>query len=200
MIVTCEACDTRFQLDDERIPPEGVRVRCSCCSHGFFVAAATGDACSSPDADPSEREDDLGMALSDQFDRAVEEDRAEVLAREISPPPTEPSEATPEPALSESASPVVPSPAMEGSDPVEAEVSSSRPIGSTAAPRAISPIPRAQASDSKEVQVPADPRFASRRVPRPPRLGRTATAVGWTVTLGLCALGLLWEIRATMGG
>ena len=200
MIVTCEACDTRFQLDDERIPSEGVRVRCSCCRHGFFVSAVARDECGPPEVDPSEREDESGMALSDHFDRAVEEDRAEVLAREIPSPPTEPSEATPDPPLVESASPVVPTLATEGSDPVEAEVSSRRPIESTAAPRSISPILRAQASDSKESQVPADPRFSSRRVPRPPRLGPTATAVGWTLTLGLCALGLLWEIRATMGG
>ncbi|MED5263035.1 MAG: zinc-ribbon domain-containing protein [Myxococcota bacterium] len=200
MIVTCEACDTRFQLDDERIPSEGVRVRCSCCRHGFFVSAVAGDACGPPEVDPSERQDELGMALSDQFDRAVEEDRAEVLAREIPSLPTEPSEATPDPSPLESASPVVPTPATEGSDPVEAEASSRLPVESTAAPRPVSPIPRAQASDSKESKVPPVPRSLPRRVPRPPRLGRTATAVGWTLTLGLCALALLWEIRATMGG
>ncbi len=37
MIVTCEGCSTRFQLDDERVPHGGIRVRCSCCKHAFFV-------------------------------------------------------------------------------------------------------------------------------------------------------------------
>ncbi len=200
MIVTCEACDTRFQLDDERIPSEGVRVRCSCCHHGFFVSAVGGDEAALPQVDPSEREDELGMALSDQFDRAVEEDRAEVLSREISLPPAEPSEATPDPTSLVSASPVVSTPATEGRDPVEAEESSTGSVESMTAPRSIAPIPCAQASDSKESQDPVAPRSLPPRVPRPPRLGRTATAVGWTLTLGLCALGLLWEIRATVGG
>jgi predicted Zn finger-like uncharacterized protein len=37
LIVTCEGCSTRFQLDDERVPHGGIRVRCSCCKHAFFV-------------------------------------------------------------------------------------------------------------------------------------------------------------------
>lgn len=37
MIITCEKCDTRFQLDDARIPDDGVKVRCSRCKHAFFV-------------------------------------------------------------------------------------------------------------------------------------------------------------------
>lgn len=38
MIVTCERCTTQFQLDDSRIPPGGVRVRCSRCRHAFEIA------------------------------------------------------------------------------------------------------------------------------------------------------------------
>ena len=37
MIVTCERCATQFQLDDRRVPKEGVRVRCSRCKHAFEV-------------------------------------------------------------------------------------------------------------------------------------------------------------------
>ena len=37
MIITCEECATRFQLDDTRVPEKGVRVRCSRCQHAFFV-------------------------------------------------------------------------------------------------------------------------------------------------------------------
>lgn len=37
MIVTCERCATQFQLDDARVPDEGVRVRCSRCKYAFQV-------------------------------------------------------------------------------------------------------------------------------------------------------------------
>ena len=42
MVITCEQCDTRFRLDDTRVPDGGVRVRCSRCKHAFFVKPATG--------------------------------------------------------------------------------------------------------------------------------------------------------------
>lgn len=38
MVVSCQKCRTRFQLDEARIPEKGVRVRCSKCKHAFFVA------------------------------------------------------------------------------------------------------------------------------------------------------------------
>lgn len=37
MIVRCERCETRFKLDESRIPARGARVRCSRCKHAFFV-------------------------------------------------------------------------------------------------------------------------------------------------------------------
>jgi len=37
VIVACERCATQFQLDDERVPEDGVRVRCSRCKHAFFI-------------------------------------------------------------------------------------------------------------------------------------------------------------------
>lgn len=37
MIVACERCQTRFQLDDARVPANGIRVRCSRCKHAFVV-------------------------------------------------------------------------------------------------------------------------------------------------------------------
>ena len=43
MIVICEHCETRFKLDEGRIPPEGTRVRCSRCKHAFFLPAPGGD-------------------------------------------------------------------------------------------------------------------------------------------------------------
>jgi len=37
MIVVCEGCQKRFQLDDARIPAQGARVRCKHCHHRFRV-------------------------------------------------------------------------------------------------------------------------------------------------------------------
>lgn len=37
MILTCERCETRFRLDESRLPAGGARVRCSRCKHAFFV-------------------------------------------------------------------------------------------------------------------------------------------------------------------
>jgi predicted Zn finger-like uncharacterized protein len=37
VIVTCEQCGTQFQLDDAKVPEDGIRVRCSRCKHAFFV-------------------------------------------------------------------------------------------------------------------------------------------------------------------
>jgi predicted Zn finger-like uncharacterized protein len=37
MTITCENCQTRFVLDEARIPPQGARVRCSRCQHRFQV-------------------------------------------------------------------------------------------------------------------------------------------------------------------
>jgi predicted Zn finger-like uncharacterized protein len=37
VIVRCERCETRFKLDESRLPARGARVRCSRCKHAFFV-------------------------------------------------------------------------------------------------------------------------------------------------------------------
>jgi len=200
VIVTCEACDTRFQLDDERIPSEGVRVRCSCCRHGFFVSPAAGDESWTGAVDAPEKEGETGRALSDHFDRAVEEDRAEVLARETPSPLAEHSDVGADPLGFNSASSVPTAAAPESSDPVEAEGPLDLPVERPPPSRPISPISRGRASDAKDSAGPPVAHSSLWRVPRPPRLGSAATVVGWTLTLGLCALGLLWEIRATVGG
>ncbi len=38
MIVQCPKCPTRYNLDDERISPEGSKVRCTRCGHVFQVS------------------------------------------------------------------------------------------------------------------------------------------------------------------
>lgn len=37
LILTCEKCETRFRLDESRLPAKGARVRCSRCKHAFLV-------------------------------------------------------------------------------------------------------------------------------------------------------------------
>lgn len=37
MIVTCASCLTKYNLDDSRVKPKGVKVRCSRCKHVFLV-------------------------------------------------------------------------------------------------------------------------------------------------------------------
>ncbi|MBW2294621.1 MAG: zinc-ribbon domain-containing protein [Deltaproteobacteria bacterium] len=37
MVVECNKCSTRFQLDSSKIPDSGIRVRCSRCKHAFFL-------------------------------------------------------------------------------------------------------------------------------------------------------------------
>jgi predicted Zn finger-like uncharacterized protein len=39
VVIVCEQCQTRFRLDDERIPRQGANVRCSKCKASFFVQA-----------------------------------------------------------------------------------------------------------------------------------------------------------------
>lgn len=43
MIVTCQNCDTSFQLDESRVPAQGIRVRCSRCKEAFFLARPSAD-------------------------------------------------------------------------------------------------------------------------------------------------------------
>ncbi len=82
MIITCEKCDTRFNLDDSRIPADGVKVRCSRCKHAFFVQL--GEA---PGASDAEAASDLahdavaGQAAADGQTQNLEEtdDRTQML-------------------------------------------------------------------------------------------------------------------------
>lgn len=39
MIVNCERCEARFELDDARVAGAGLRVRCSHCKHAFWLDA-----------------------------------------------------------------------------------------------------------------------------------------------------------------
>ncbi|MEW6616358.1 MAG: DUF3426 domain-containing protein [Thermodesulfobacteriota bacterium] len=41
MIVQCERCQTKFKLDDERVPEGGAKARCSKCQHTFAIVKPT---------------------------------------------------------------------------------------------------------------------------------------------------------------
>jgi predicted Zn finger-like uncharacterized protein len=57
LIIQCESCDTRFRLDESRIPAQGARVRCSRCKTAFFVA--------NPEASPQEALDEVVAEATD---------------------------------------------------------------------------------------------------------------------------------------
>jgi len=76
VIVTCERCETEFQLDDARVPQGGVRVRCSRCKHAFFVISP---AAASPQ---QAAEQAASMALSGDPVPDVTDDLPEASARD----------------------------------------------------------------------------------------------------------------------
>jgi predicted Zn finger-like uncharacterized protein len=41
MIITCPACATRYDVDDDRFQPDGRSVRCAECAESWFVPAPT---------------------------------------------------------------------------------------------------------------------------------------------------------------
>ncbi|HEY7724889.1 MAG TPA: zinc-ribbon domain-containing protein, partial [Anaeromyxobacteraceae bacterium] len=48
MIVTCSSCQTRFRIGDDRIGPQGARVRCSRCKAVFVVRRVEPDTAPAP--------------------------------------------------------------------------------------------------------------------------------------------------------
>lgn len=57
MILTCPACDTRYQADEAKFPPEGRKVRCAKCGHvwhqqGPATAAEPDVAAIAPEPEP----------------------------------------------------------------------------------------------------------------------------------------------------
>ncbi len=94
MIITCEQCETRFQLDDERVPAKGAKVRCSRCRHAFYVkpTARRGDPVEDAvdqalsrdaEAPPSGSTEPLNPAA------ALQPDGLDALANTANPEPTD---------------------------------------------------------------------------------------------------------------
>ncbi len=61
MKITCESCSAQYDLDDNRIPPSGLTMKCPACLHSFTVRK---DAAPPPAPSPSIDTSD-GIALSD---------------------------------------------------------------------------------------------------------------------------------------
>lgn len=78
MIVQCQACQTRFRLADEKVKPEGTKVRCSKCKEIFTVTP--------PEPEPVEESVDFGSFNME----AVEEETSEKAEPEEAQAPTEP--------------------------------------------------------------------------------------------------------------
>ncbi|MCM0082213.1 zinc-ribbon domain-containing protein [Geomonas sp. Red32] len=55
MILECDQCHTKFRLDDSKLKPGGVKVRCSKCRHVFVAGAET---------EPRQEESDFDALLS----------------------------------------------------------------------------------------------------------------------------------------
>ncbi|WP_287126629.1 DUF3426 domain-containing protein [Desulfobacter sp.] len=59
MIITCEACSTRFVLDDALIKPEGSKVKCSKCRHVFTAFPLDGPEIKIPPDLPKPQQNDI---------------------------------------------------------------------------------------------------------------------------------------------
>lgn len=53
MIVFCEKCNSKFQVDDAKIPDGGIKARCSVCSHAFILKKEPLAAAPAPAAEPA---------------------------------------------------------------------------------------------------------------------------------------------------
>ena len=65
MVIQCTECQTRFRLADEKIKPQGTKVRCSKCHHIFTVTppapAAAPEPAPAPTTPPISEETDFGI-------------------------------------------------------------------------------------------------------------------------------------------
>lgn len=100
MIVTCEACDTKYQLADEQITGAGTKVRCSICQHMFKVypASTAGAATPSDDRTPPEHRKGVAASTETQGDQDgaffSDDDFESFLTSAASQPAAQPSRQT----------------------------------------------------------------------------------------------------------
>ncbi|MBI5495233.1 MAG: zinc-ribbon domain-containing protein, partial [Deltaproteobacteria bacterium] len=44
MRISCPQCSSQYNVDEKRIPPQGVQIKCPKCLHAFVVQAPAADA------------------------------------------------------------------------------------------------------------------------------------------------------------
>jgi predicted Zn finger-like uncharacterized protein len=77
MIITCEKCSTRFNLDDSIVKTDGTKVRCSICKHIFFAyptVPETGQPVPTTHSDPPEQHEDTSDSAAQTDDRPAGSD------------------------------------------------------------------------------------------------------------------------------
>jgi len=189
VIVECNACQTRFELEESLIPREGTQVRCSCCRQTFFLERPA-------DLVPNGTKDPVAPTslahvpevaagdLSACFDEAVEEDRQETFeAWEVDPRGAEGSALQEGEVEAIAARPAPPSPPETGDG------------GELSTPATDAQKPKAEdvcSGESEQACVRGAEPESTRRpsVPRPPQPERLANLAGWIAVALLCAVGL----------
>ena len=76
MIITCEECSTRFNLDESLLRPEGSKVRCSRCKHVFTAFPETSEV-PAPDFEPEPESAPEPDPESESFEFAPPEEETE---------------------------------------------------------------------------------------------------------------------------
>lgn len=93
MIVQCPDCSTRYELDDRRVPPGRIRVRCARCRYVFPIEAGAETREPSgavpPAADPGITQDAWSSGSTSRASRPVAVEPMEVEDRPVSGPGVE---------------------------------------------------------------------------------------------------------------
>src|SRR5438093_7458582 len=85
MKFTCDSCSAHYMISDEKVGPNGVKVRCKKCGHIVLVRRPSADALSplvAPSAAPAAGEPGLDAELGQAFEAMMGESQR--------PPPGEP--------------------------------------------------------------------------------------------------------------
>lgn len=116
MITTCSGCQTRYQLEDTKVPSRVIRVRCPKCStvfqldgaaHGTPDPVAGFESYSTPEAPPPESSSPESQAGGPSSDEVGGPAAAAVDKELVTTPPTEEPRCSVEPATESAAEPVV---------------------------------------------------------------------------------------------
>ena len=147
MDVRCPQCETIFRVDPAKVPPAGVRARCSVCASVFFVGPASGSErpVPPPIATPS-------PALPPP-----------PPARRAPPPAAPP----PPPAVARTAAPLVPPPAVQQArGPSAVAEAPARPMAPPAPPPRATPVPPPVSRRAVNPFLAQDPGTKARRLAR----------------------------------